>query len=192
MQHVLVVDPVPAANGVSRDAGSSNGLPNACRGELTEVGERAEVTQLVGAEHRGQRLDLAALSDVERDNADQPFGRVEHRRPGLPVDGDLTQREGAEVGRGGPHRREQRAGNPHPADDRLRQAAVQGHIVGQQLLEPAEVAVSGGGEEPTGQALASLARRLKAGPRRAMCRRARATSWRAFSSLVSTIVAIWS
>jgi hypothetical protein len=149
--------------------------------------------QLVGVDHRGHRLDLAALGNVESEDADQPLGRVEHHRPGLPVHCDLAQRGAAEAGSGGPHSRQQRADHPHPAFERLGQAAaMQGHVVGQQLLERAEVAVLGGGEEPPGQALALLARRLEAGSSLPDVPPGPGHELAAFCSLVATIAAIWS
>jgi hypothetical protein len=64
--------------------------------------------------------------------------------------------------------------------------------VGEQLFERTEVPVLGGGEEPPGQALPAFAGGSNRGRRCATWRRARATSWRALSSLVATMVAIWS
>src|SRR5215217_8794511 len=45
----------------------------AAAAERAEVGQRAQVPQLVRVDHRGHRVDLAALGDVEREDADQPL-----------------------------------------------------------------------------------------------------------------------
>jgi len=69
--------------------------------------------------------------------------------------------------------------------------AAEHHVVGQQLLQPVEIALLGGREEAGRELFALLARSLKPrAPLQHAWRRARVASWRAFCSLVPTISAI--
>ena len=130
-------------------------LLGAAAARRAEVGQQAEVPQLVGVADR-VTFDLAVLGDVEGDDADQPIGRVEHHRSGLPVHRDLPQREAAEAGHGSPHPRQQVAGDPHPARERLGRPPPCRVTSWASNSSSVEVAVPGGGEEPSGQALPSL------------------------------------
>jgi hypothetical protein len=67
---------------------------------------------------------------------------------------------------------------------------VEHHVVGQQLLQPFEIALLGGREEAGRELLPLLARGFEPRRRSSTWRRARVASWRAFCSLVPTISAI--
>jgi len=68
--------------------------------------------------------------------------------------------------------------------------AAEHDVVGQESLQPLEIAVLGGREE-AGRELVALSREVSnRGRRSSTWRRARAASWRAFCSLVPTMSAI--
>src|SRR5262249_26062295 len=137
--------------------------------ERSEVADGPDVRQLVGVDDHSDACDLTA-GDIERHHADEPLLCVEKTRSRAAV--DLVGAEG--------HAR--KAGNDADlvVDDRARDtgspaqrprerwnlaAAVGGqlHVMSEQRLEAGEVAVLGGGEEPSCQFVALLARRLEAG-----------------------------
>jgi hypothetical protein len=62
--------------------------------------------------------------------------------------------------------------------------------VREQRLEPSEITLLDGREEPSCQLVALRARVWKRGPRRSTWRLARVASWRTLSSLLPTIAAI--
>src|SRR5918995_1246830 len=135
--------------------------------QRAQVGQRPQVPQLVRVDDRVHALDLA-LRDVEGDHGDQPALAVEEQRTRLPVyflaaRGDAEAGEGAQPGG-------QRARRPGAAVDRSCEggclaAAVgaEDHVVGQQLLQPLEIALLGGREEAGRELLQLLARGLEPG-----------------------------
>src|SRR5215207_8989507 len=135
--------------------------------QRAQVGQRPQVPQLVRVDDRAHALDLP-LSDVEGHHTDQPALAVEEQRTWLPVY-LLAARGDAEAGEGA-QPRDQRARRLGAAVDRTCEggslAAAVGaehHVVGQQLLQPLEVAFLGGREEAARKLLPLLARGLEPG-----------------------------
>src|SRR5262245_64030175 len=134
-----------------------------------DVGDRPEVSQLVGVDDPADAPDLTT-GDVERTHADQPLLGVEKERSGIAVDLDGTQRDTGyehdpadpvDDGASDPGAAAQRAGERGSLS-----APVAGEldVVGEQSLEPGQIALLGGGEEPARQFIALLASGLEAGP----------------------------
>jgi hypothetical protein len=127
------------------------------------------VPQLVGVDDGADAGDLSA-GDLERQHAQQPLPSVEQQRPRAAVDLDGPQRHARNAGDPGPvvdeRTRDLDAPAQRPRERRNLAAAVGGqlHVVREQRLEPGEVAVLGGREEPSCQLVALLARGLEAGP----------------------------
>ena len=125
--------------------------------------------QLVRVDDRADACDLAA-GDIERQHAHQPLLSVEKERSRAAVDLDGAQRRARKT-RGQADPVDQRARDTvapaqRPRKRRNLAAAVAGqlHVVSEQRLEPSEIALLGGREEPSCQLVALLARRLEAGP----------------------------
>src|SRR5215218_38625 len=157
--------PPEQLHGATRqDRGGSSRRPH----ERCEVADWPEVRQLVGVADGADARDLTA-GDVERQDGDQALLCVEIERSRTAVDLDGADRH-ARTARGEAHRvADQRARDTGPATQRPRQgrnlaAAVGGqlHVVGEQRLEPSEVALLGGREEPSRELVALLARALEA------------------------------
>src|SRR5215207_10368851 len=137
--------------------------------ERCEVADWPEVGQLVGVDDRVDACDLTA-GDVERHHGDQPLLCIEVERSWAAVDLDGARRYALKaLAEADPA--DERAGDTGAAAQRVRQggdlaAAVAGrlNIVGEQRLEPSEIAFLGGLKEPSCQPVALLARRLEAGP----------------------------
>jgi hypothetical protein len=137
--------------------------------ERAQVGHRPQVLQLVRVDDRAHALDLA-VGDVEDHHAGQSALAVEEQRTRLPVDLLAAQGEAAEAGAGA-QTRPQRASHPDAAVDRTGDGgrlaaavAVEHHVVGQQLLQPLEIAVLDGREEAGREPLPLLARGLEPDP----------------------------
>src|SRR5262249_48995909 len=148
-----------------QDRGGSSGRPQ----QRGEVGDRPEAGQLVGVDDRADAGDLAA-GDLDRHHGDQPLLRVEPERSRAAVDLDRAQRHPRQAG-AQPGPLDQRPRDPAAAAQRPRQppdlaAAGPGrlHVVGEQRLQPRQVAVLDGREEPPRQLLVLLARRVEARP----------------------------
>jgi hypothetical protein len=125
------------------------------------------VAELVRVDDRAHALDLA-LRDVEAHHADQLAVAVEDQRTRLPVHVLAADVE-AEAAAGA-QPRHQRARDLGAAVDRMSEGgrlaaavAVEHHIVGQQLLQPLEIALLRGREEPGRKRLPLLARGLEPG-----------------------------
>ena len=125
--------------------------------------------ELVGVDNRANAPDLTAR-DVERHHADQSLLCVEIERSRAAVDLDGAQRHARKSGAQA-EPVDQRACDAAAAVQRPRErrdlaAAVtrQLDVVGEQRLQPSEIALLGRLEEPSRELLALLVRRLKAGP----------------------------
>src|SRR5215207_1156423 len=137
--------------------------------ERCEVADWPEVGQLVGVDDRVDACDLTA-GDVERHHGDQPLLCIEVERSWAAVDLDGARRYALKaLAEADPA--DERAGDTGAAAQSARQggdlaAAVAGqvHVVGEQRLEPSEIALLGGLKEPSCQPVALHARRLEAGP----------------------------
>ena len=153
------------------------------------------MAQLVRVDDRVDALDLA-VGDVERHDVQDPLLPVEAQEAGVAVHLDRSER-GAFDGPGELHPVHQHPRHPmapeHRVGDRPHLAAavtVQGDVVGQQGLEPVEVAGFGGRQEPAGQLVALLREVSNRGRSWSMWRRARTASCRHAASLLPTISAM--
>ncbi len=134
--------------------------------ERADVGERAEVAQLVGVNDGADRLH-DAVGDVEREDVDDPLLGVEQDRAGLAV--HLVQLDAdAQAGELASPAGEE-AADTVAADDRARPGrrlaaavAVDDDIRGEHVDQRLDVAVLDGGEEALRESLSLLARRLEA------------------------------
>src|SRR5215204_2853264 len=136
--------------------------------ERSEVAEWPEMRQLVGVDDRVDAGDLTA-GDLERDHGDQPLLCVKEERARVTVDLDGAQRRARKArAQAGPV--DQGGRDTAAAAQRARQggnlaAAVAGqlHVVGEQRLQPRQVALLDGPKESSCQLFALLARGLEAG-----------------------------
>jgi len=135
--------------------------------ESSHVAQRTEVPELAGIDDRPHPPNLP-VGDVERHHPDQPTLAVEQERARLSVDVHVTDVGSADLealARPGQKRSRHAPApvqRPGERGDLAAAVAVQHDVVREQRLERAEVALSGGGEEPTGQLLALLPRGLEA------------------------------
>jgi hypothetical protein len=136
--------------------------------QRAQVAHRPQVPQLVRVDDRAHALDLA-LRDVEARHADQPALAVEEQRTRLAVHLLTADGEAAEAGEGA-HPSDQQARDAGAAVDRscgggrlAAAVATENDVVGQQLLQPFEIALLGGREEAGRELLLLLARGLEAG-----------------------------
>jgi hypothetical protein len=118
-------------------------------------------------DYRVHALDLA-LRDVEDHHADQPALAVEEQRTRFPV--HLLAAPGDAEAGGGAQPRDQCARDPGAAVERTPEGglaaavAAEHHVMGQQLLQPFEIALLGGREEAVASnALASTGSHSRTG-----------------------------
>src|SRR6266487_2123518 len=133
--------------------------------QRAQVAHRPQVPQLVRVDDRAHALDLA-LRDVEDRHAVQPALAVEEQRTRVPVH-LLAARGEAEAGEGA-QPRDQQARDPGAGVERTcgggrlaAAVAAEDDVVGQQLLQPLEIALLGGREEAGRELLPLLARGLE-------------------------------
>ena len=136
--------------------------------QRAHVGHRPQVVQLVRVGDRAHTLDLA-VHDVEGRHADEPALVVEEQRTGLPVHLGAAHRRAADAGEDA-QPVDQHARHLGATVDRLRgggrlaaAVAAEDDVVGQELLQPFQVALLGGREEARRELLTVLARGVEPG-----------------------------
>src|SRR5919108_3740534 len=120
------------------------------------------MAKLVGIDDRADVADLPPV-DLQRHHADQPARGIDESGPRLTV--DLAEAKLAAQPRCLPGPVANRARDAAAAAQRLCQrrglaaaVAVEGHVLGQQRLQPTQIALLRGGEEAPRQLLALLPR----------------------------------
>src|SRR5262247_3839241 len=123
--------------------------------------------QLVRVDDRVDAGDLTVL-EIERQHPEHRVLPVEEEHARTAVDVDVTQRHTRDASEpAGPvagHRASDPAAAAHrPGKGWSLTAAVRGqpYVMSKQRLQPGEIALLGGREEPSGQLVALLARRLE-------------------------------